>query len=88
MLELKQVPVSEVPIARDDDLEGLIAAMAKSIHKSLTIDRDAVVINEMDMINDLVYKLYNLSPSEIDVIQEFVATKSEIRNGRYSGEEV
>jgi adenine-specific DNA-methyltransferase len=88
MLELKQVPVSEVPIARDDDLESLIAAMAKSIHKSLTIDRDSVVKNEMDTINDLVYKLYNLNPSEIDAIQEFVASKSEIRNSRYSGEEV
>ncbi len=88
MLELKQVPVSEVPIARDDDLESLIALKAKSIHNSLTIDRDAVVKNEMNMINDLVYKLYNLSPSEIDVIQEFVATKSEVRNGRYSDDEV
>jgi adenine-specific DNA-methyltransferase len=82
MLELKQVPVSEVPIARDFYFEEVIAKEAKAIYKTLTTDRESPISKQMDSINNLVYELYNLSLSEIEVIKEFVAMKSELRKSR------
>jgi hypothetical protein len=79
MLELKQVPVSEVPIARDVYFEEFIAKEAKAIYDALIIDRESPINNQLDSINKSVYELYNLSPAEVEVIKEFVAIKSEIR---------
>jgi len=82
MLELKQVPVSEVPIARDVVLEGLIAQEAEVIYRALTLDRNFVFEDAMESINKLVYNLYNLSVAEIGIIEAFVTSKAEIRKSR------
>ncbi len=55
MLELKAVPVSEVPVARDAKVEQAIAAKAKKAHEALTNDPDASTgeveseIDELDL---------------------------------------
>ena len=82
MLELKQVPVSEVPIARDVYFEKLIAKEAKAIYNALKINRESPINNQLDLINKSVYELYNLSLGEVEVIKEFIARKSEIRKSR------
>ncbi len=88
MLELKQVPVSEVPIARNDAIESQIAEEARAIYNALTLDKNISVSEGMNSINKLVYDLYSLSVSEIDVIEEFISSKAEIRKSRILDEAV
>jgi type I restriction-modification system DNA methylase subunit len=82
MLELKQVPVSEVPIARDRQLEKSIAQEAKSIYEDLKLDPKTSIYSQLESINNLVYQLYDLNSIEVQVIKEFVSTKAEIRKNR------
>ena len=87
MLELKQVPVSEVPIARDDYIEGVISKEAKAAYNALKKDPNSKVDIQMDSINESVYQLYNLSVDEIELVKDFAAKKSEIRRSRVSDDE-
>jgi len=82
MLELKQVPVSEVPIARDVAIESLIAQEAKALYDALTLNPNISFNEEMKSINKLVFQLYNLSVAEIGIIEDFIASKTEIRKSR------
>jgi type I restriction-modification system DNA methylase subunit len=82
MLELKQVPVSEVPITRDAALETLIAEEAKSIYNTLKLNQNNSYDDGIQTINKLVYELYNLTAAEISIIEDFVASKIEIRKSR------
>jgi len=83
MLELKQVPVSEVPIARDEYLERMIAQEAKRVYQGLKVDPKFSIVDHLDSINSLVYQLYNLSILEVQVIKQFALSKSEIRNNHF-----
>jgi adenine-specific DNA-methyltransferase len=82
MLELKQVPVSEVPIARDVAIESLIAQGAKALYDALKLNPNISFNEEMKSINKLVFQLYNLSVAEIGIIEDFIASKTEIRKSR------
>jgi hypothetical protein len=88
MLELKQVPVSEVPIARNGHFEQLIAKEAHAVYETLKVNPNSPIDDRMDSINSLVYRLYGLTEVEIKIIQGFVATKSEIRKSRNLEEDV
>ena len=82
MLELKQVPVSEVPIARNVNLEKRIAEEARVIYKELMVNHESQINDKLESINNSVYELYNLTLAEVEVVKEFVATKSEFRKNR------
>ena len=88
MLELKQVPVSEVPIARNGQFEPLIAKEARAVYEILKVNPISPIDDQMNSINNLVYQLYGLTEVEIKIIQDFVATKSEIRMSRHLEEDV
>lgn len=82
MLELKQVPVSEVPIARNVNLEKRIAEEARVIYKELMVNHESQINDKLESINKSVYELYNLTLAEVEVVKEFVATKLEFRKKR------
>lgn len=82
MLELKQVPVSEVPIARNTRIERDIAKLGRSVYQTLESDKNTNVSQEIETINGLVYHLYQLNDSDIKIIRDFVSSKSEVRNAR------
>jgi len=79
-LELKQVPVSEVPLTRSPSVEKLIAQKAKKIYTILLKDINADVRSIQREIDEYVYKLYGLSLEEKAIIQQFVDSKVQIRN--------
>lgn len=81
MLELKQVPVSEVPIARNASLEKEISAEVDEIIKKLRLNPKADISLHENKINELVYTLYKLNDSEIMEVLKFVNSKRVIRMG-------
>jgi type I restriction-modification system DNA methylase subunit len=87
MLELKQVPVSEIPIAREISLEKIIAKNSKEVYNLLKQDPNSAVDSQMDLINETVYQLFNLSPDQIEVVKDFVSRKLEIRGSRIVDDE-
>ncbi len=79
MLELKAVPVSEVPIARSEQLEKKIAAVARTAHSELTKTPGAN-INQLNVkLDELVYELYELGELEKQAVGDFAKSKSAIR---------
>lgn len=81
MLELKQVPVSEVPIARDINLEDQIKAEVDLIIERLSSDSSADIFSQEKRINELVFDLYKLEDGEIMEVSNFVNSKLNIRKG-------
>jgi hypothetical protein len=79
MLELFQTSLSEIPIARDPDLEKRIAGLARDVHKTLSENPNSSTTEVEAGINDLVYKLYSLDSPEIDAVQDFVRSHAALR---------
>lgn len=78
MLELKAVPVSEVPIARDAKLEKTIAEIAKKAYVKLTENPDADIAELNAKLDELIYELYGLTP-ETEAVRDFANSKASIR---------
>lgn len=79
MLELFQTPLSEIPIARDADVEKEIAAYARKVYSALSTDPDESTKAFETEINDLVYRLYNLDESEVEAVRAFVGSQAALR---------
>lgn len=79
MLELKAVPVSEVPIARSEQLEKEIAVVARAAHSQLTKNPQANINELNDELDELVYELYELDDLEKQAVRDFAKSKSSIR---------
>jgi adenine-specific DNA-methyltransferase len=73
-LELYQTPLSEAPIKAGSKLQQLpiIQAVDKvlAINNSKQEDKD-MLLYYYKIINNLVYKLYDLSPEEIEAVENF-----------------
>ncbi|MCF8783414.1 Eco57I restriction-modification methylase domain-containing protein [Rhodococcus ruber] len=79
MLELKAVPVSEVPIARDAKLEKRIAAIAKRAHMELTKDPDTNTGALEAELDELIFGLYGLDAAEKEAVRDFAKSQGSIR---------
>lgn len=79
MLELKAVPVSEVPIARNPQLEKSIAAVAKKIRTDLSEDPEADTGKLEAELDEQVYELYGVDPAEKEAVRSFVKSKASAR---------
>jgi len=79
MLELKAVPVSEVPIARNPQLEKSIAAVAKKIRTDLSEDPEADTGKLEAELDEQVYELYGVDPAEKEAVRNFVKSKASAR---------
>lgn len=71
ILELFQVPLSEIPIIQvDEETEVMIASLAKEITE-LKKTNDKADTSELEAkIDDLLYAAYNLSGEEINAVEE------------------
>ncbi|MEB0267652.1 Eco57I restriction-modification methylase domain-containing protein [Cryobacterium sp. 10I5] len=79
MLELFQTPLSEIPIARNPDLEMLIANLAREVHESLSEDLTSSTADVEAEINELVYRLYGLNDGEVAAVRVFVNSRAVTR---------
>lgn len=79
MLELKAVPVSEVPIARDAKLEKKISQIAKDAYVKLTENPDTDIAELSAKLDELIYELYGLAASETEAVRDFANSKASIR---------
>ncbi|MHA7170628.1 Eco57I restriction-modification methylase domain-containing protein [Arthrobacter bambusae] len=80
MLELKAVPLSEIPVARNPEIEQKIATLAKRTYNKQLNRESGSIQTEIDKeIDQLVYELYGLSADEVSIVQSLVDAQSEIR---------
>ena len=79
MLELQQVPVSEVPIARNLQAEKEISSLAKHIYESLKKDPQADVSDLKSHINRAVLQMYQLEEIEIVALRDFINKQAPVR---------
>ena len=79
MLELKAVPVSEVPIARNVELEREIAAIAKTVYLKLTEDPETSTGELEAKLDEKIYELYGLDPDEKKAVTNFAKSKASVR---------
>jgi hypothetical protein len=79
MLELKAVPVSEVPIARDASIEKKVADLAKTVYMELSEDPQADTTAPEIEIDKLLFELYRLDPAESEAVRDFVKSQAAIR---------
>ena len=70
MLELYRTPLSEIPIAMGtQDQKQSIEKLVREIIAVKTTNPQADIASQEAKINQLVYKLYNLTPEEIAIIE-------------------
>jgi Eco57I restriction-modification methylase/TaqI-like C-terminal specificity domain len=79
MLELKAVPVSEVPIPRNNAIESGIAALATKACDQLKKDPSSSTAALEAEIDKMVYVLYDLTPKEIEAVHFFAESQAAIR---------
>lgn len=80
MLELKAVPVSEVPVVRNLEIEQQIGTLAQRAVEESPRESGSIQIEIDKEIDELVYRLYGLTADEISVVQSFVESQSEVRD--------
>jgi adenine-specific DNA-methyltransferase len=79
MLELFQTSLSEIPIARDADLEKDIARLTRGAHESLLHNPNASTSGVEAEVNELVFKLYGLDSADVEAVQGFVTVHASSR---------
>lgn len=79
MLELKAVPLAEIPVARNDQIEQRIAELAKQTYSELSKE-SCTIQPEIDAeIDKLVFELYQLSDAEVSMVRSFIDSQSAVR---------
>ena len=76
MLEMFQVPLSEVPVIRaDKDMQRSLIALADKIIEGKRRDRDADTRAAELEIDHVVFQLYGLTTQEIRLVEEYTARR-------------
>jgi methylase of polypeptide subunit release factors len=79
MLELLQVPLSEIPIARKSEIELKITGLVETLLEEIKKEPNLSTKNAEMEIDKCVYELYGLSDSEIEAVDTFANNQAQVR---------